>query len=199
MNCGNYLYFLLIISLCHTVMNHSHCRQNSCETPAVEYVVRVDGTFSDAKAVARLHDLELVDEMIGFKGMYIMHSKASGLKRRKRRSVVSIDGPGVKWFAKQEFLKRTKRSNGPAVFWNDPLYPDMWYLNRASRGKGYDMNVLEAWELGYTGKGIKITIMDDGIDYTHPDLLVTYDPKASTDINGRDNDPMPNIRNRDNK
>lgn len=36
------------------------------------------------------------------------------------------------------------------------------------------MNVLEAWELGYTGRGIKITIMDDGIDYTHPDLFVTY-------------------------
>ncbi|VDQ10339.1 unnamed protein product [Trichobilharzia regenti] len=25
------------------------------------------------------------------------------------------------------------------------------------------------------------------------------DPKASTDINGRDNDPMPDIRSRDNK
>ncbi|CAH8438525.1 unnamed protein product [Schistosoma rodhaini] len=199
MNCGNYLHFLLVISLCHTVMNQLYCHQNSCEMPSVEYVVRVDGTFSDAKVVARLHDLKLVDEMIGFKGMYIMHSKVSAFKRRKRRAVVSIRGPGVKWFIKQEFLKRTKRSSVPTVFWDDPLYPDMWYLNRASKGKGYDMNVLEAWELGYTGKGIKITIMDDGIDYTHPDLLVTYDPKASIDINGHDNDPMPNIRNRDNK
>uniref|UniRef100_A0A095BVP2 Proprotein convertase subtilisin/kexin type 6 n=1 Tax=Schistosoma haematobium TaxID=6185 RepID=A0A095BVP2_SCHHA len=112
--------------------------------------------------------------MIGFKGMYIMHSKASALKRRKRRAMVSIGGPGVKWFIKQEFLKRTKRSSVPTVFWDDPLYPDMWYLNRASKGRGYDMNVLEAWELGYTGRGIKITIMDDGIDYTHPDLFVTY-------------------------
>ncbi|RTG84802.1 proprotein convertase subtilisin/kexin type 6 [Schistosoma bovis] len=155
-------------------MNQLYCRQNSCEMPSVEYVVRVDGTFSDAKAVARLHNLELVDEMIGFKGMYIMHSKASALKRRKRRAMVSIGGPGVKWFIKQEFLKRTKRSSVPTVFWDDPLYPDMWYLNRASKGRGYDMNVLEAWELGYTGRGIKITIMDDGIDYTHPDLFVTY-------------------------
>ncbi|KAH9596570.1 Proprotein convertase subtilisin/kexin type 6 [Schistosoma haematobium] len=128
MNCGNYLHFLLVISLCHTVMNQLYCRQNSCEMPSVEYVVRVDGTFSDAKAVARLHDLELVDEMIGFKGMYIMHSKASALKRRKRRAMVSIGGPGVKWFIKQEFLKRTKRSSVPTVFWDDPLYPDMWYL-----------------------------------------------------------------------
>ncbi|RTG84263.1 uncharacterized protein DC041_0012574 [Schistosoma bovis] len=34
----------------------------------------------------------------------------------------------VKWFIKQEFLKRTKRSSVPTVFWDDPLYPDMWYL-----------------------------------------------------------------------
>ncbi|TNN13562.1 Proprotein convertase subtilisin/kexin type 6 [Schistosoma japonicum] len=199
MNCENCLYFLIVVSLCHTVMNQSYCHQNRCKIPSVEYVVRVDGTFSDAKAIARLHDLELIDEMIGFKGMYIMQSKAKGLRKRMRRDVTFIGGPGVKWVMKQKFLKRTKRSVEPTVFWNDPLYPDMWYLNRASKGKGYDMNVLEAWELGYTGKGIKITIMDDGIDYTHPDLLVTYDPKASTDINGRDNDPMPNIRNRDNK
>ncbi|CAH8465038.1 unnamed protein product [Heterobilharzia americana] len=199
MNCGNFLNLLVTISLCNTVMNELCYNQDSCDIPVAEYVVRVDGTFSDAKAVARLHGLELIDEMIGFKGIYIMHKSKSSFRKRRRRSTTSITGPGVKWSVRQDFLIRTKRSSLPSVSWNDPLYPDMWYLNRASKGEGYDMNVLEAWDLGYTGKGIKITIMDDGIDYTHPDLLLTYDPKASTDINGRDNDPMPNVRNRDNK
>jgi hypothetical protein len=32
------------------------------------------------------------------------------------------------------------------------------------------LNVEEAWAMGYTGKNITTAIMDDGVDYTHPDL-----------------------------
>ena len=42
------------------------------------------------------------------------------------------------------------------------------------------MNVETAWDLGYTGKGIVVSILDDGIDYTHPDLVNNY---VSTDNN----------------
>ena len=36
-----------------------------------------------------------------------------------------------------------------------------------------------------------VTILDDGIQHNHPDLRDNYDHLASTDINGNDNDPMP--------
>lgn len=36
------------------------------------------------------------------------------------------------------------------------------------------MNVEEAWEEGYTGKGTVVTILDDGIEFTHPDLAENY-------------------------
>jgi subtilisin family serine protease len=36
-----------------------------------------------------------------------------------------------------------------------------------------------AWELGYTGKKVVVTILDDGIQYNHPDLSQNYDPLAS--------------------
>ena len=39
---------------------------------------------------------------------------------------------------------------------------------------GYDMNVIKAWERGYTGKGVVVTILDDGIEHTHPDLKANY-------------------------
>ena len=44
---------------------------------------------------------------------------------------------------------------------------------------GSDMNVLEAWSLGYTGRGVVVTILDDGIQRDHPDLKDNYDPLAS--------------------
>lgn len=37
-----------------------------------------------------------------------------------------------------------------------------------------DLNVEEAWAMGYTGKNITTAIMDDGVDYTHPDLMNNF-------------------------
>ena len=64
----------------------------------------------------------------------------------------------------------------------------MWYLNR---GHKLDMNVQEAWHQGATGEGISVTILDDGIERSHPDLVANYDPLASYDVNQNDNDPTP--------
>ena len=36
------------------------------------------------------------------------------------------------------------------------------------------MNIEGAWKRGYTGKNIVVTILDDGIERTHPDLLQNY-------------------------
>ena len=37
-----------------------------------------------------------------------------------------------------------------------------------------DLNVKEAWAQGYTGRGIVVSILDDGIEKNHPDLAGTY-------------------------
>ena len=36
------------------------------------------------------------------------------------------------------------------------------------------MNVQKAWNMGYTGKGVAVTILDDGIETEHPDLKNNY-------------------------
>lgn len=36
------------------------------------------------------------------------------------------------------------------------------------------MNVESAWKKGYTGKGIVVSILDDGIQGNHPDLALNY-------------------------
>ena len=36
------------------------------------------------------------------------------------------------------------------------------------------MNVLPAWRKGYTGKGVVVSILDDGIEKNHPDLADNY-------------------------
>lgn len=48
-----------------------------------------------------------------------------------------------------------------------------------------DLNVQEAWQLGYSGKGVVVTIMDDGLDHTHPDLAANYVISSSLPLSKR--------------
>ena len=45
--------------------------------------------------------------------------------------------------------------------------------------------------LGYSGKGVVVTILDDGVEHNHPDLSGNYDKEASIDLNDNDDDPFP--------
>ena len=36
------------------------------------------------------------------------------------------------------------------------------------------MNVVNVWKQNITGRGAVVSILDDGIEYTHPDLQANY-------------------------
>ncbi|UJR15379.1 hypothetical protein I4U23_002327 [Adineta vaga] len=77
---------------------------------------------------------------------------------------------------------------------NDPYFQYQWYLKNVGQAGGkprLDLNVEEAWALGYTGKNITTAIMDDGVDYTHPDLMHNYNAEASYDFSSNDRYPYP--------
>ena len=46
--------------------------------------------------------------------------------------------------------------------------------------RNIDLNVASAWEQGFTGKGVVVTILDDGIDHGHPDIKRNYVSSFST-------------------
>ncbi|KAL4233860.1 hypothetical protein ACF0H5_008536 [Mactra antiquata] len=89
----------------------------------------------------------------------------------------------------------TRDNLGPTF--NDEYYRDQWYLvNTGQTGgeEGNDINILPAWSMGYDGRGVVVTILDDGIDHEHPDIKRNYDPEASADMNDasdKENDPEP--------
>jgi kexin len=62
----------------------------------------------------------------------------------------------------------------------DPLFVDQWHLQNTGQPgadsnltpgtNGIDLNVLTAWNAGHLGQGVRIAIVDDGIEIAHEDL-----------------------------
>ncbi|XP_043472486.1 neuroendocrine convertase 1-like [Leptopilina heterotoma] len=77
---------------------------------------------------------------------------------------------------------------------NDELWDQEWYLQDTRSNRNLpklDLNVLPLYRQGITGRGIRVAVLDDGLEYTHDDLRNNYDPEISYDVNNRDNDPIP--------
>ena len=36
------------------------------------------------------------------------------------------------------------------------------------------MGIIDVWKSNYTGRGVAISIVDDGVDYKHKDLIGRY-------------------------
>ncbi|KAG1656190.1 Proprotein convertase subtilisin/kexin type 5 [Nymphon striatum] len=114
-------------------------------------------------------------------------------KKRVKRDYVEEDLPSHN-ISKRTTIRTAK--SAPKDF-TDVLYDKQWYLHHGAKGSN-DMNVIPCWQQGYSGKNVVVTILDDGIQTDHPDLVANYDAAASLDINGNDDDPMPRD-NEDNK
>ena len=107
-----------------------------------------------------------------------------------------LKGTNTKKIESKTILFTTAKNNVPLSI-NDPLYKDQWYLKNTGQNggiAGLDINVEPAWQLGYTGKGIKVGILDILVDANHPDLrdnlpaenVNDYFPKLNNCDRGRE-------------
>jgi subtilisin-like proprotein convertase family protein len=75
---------------------------------------------------------------------------------------------------------------------DDPFFAQQWHLRNTGQSggiAGIDINVVDVWQ-DYTGKGVLVGIIDDGIQYTHPDLAKNYDKTLQADLDELDDDPI---------
>ncbi|XP_025032173.1 proprotein convertase subtilisin/kexin type 4 [Python bivittatus] len=153
------------------------------------WAVRVPGGAQEAQRLARRHGLLYLGQVIEGESYY--HLKHRGMAQK---SLTQHWGwhlrlkrePRIPWFEQQTLKRRTKRT--ATVVPTDPWFHKQWYMNNDIIP---DLNVLTAWSQGYTGLGVVVSILDDGIEKNHPDLVANYDPMASYDFNDNDPDPQP--------
>lgn len=78
---------------------------------------------------------------------------------------------------------------------NDTLINNQWHLRRSGTAvAGTDVNIEPIWNYpnaGSRGSGVRIGIVDDGLQTAHPDLAPNVDALNDKDWNGNDADPNP--------
>eukprot|EP00794_Sanderia_malayensis_P009760 gene9760-10759_t len=161
---------------------------------ANQWAVYMEGGLELANEVAREHGFRNVGPVGMLKDVYFFTHRAVPKRHRRStllRNVILERDSRVSLVVQQKVKKRVKR-DASTLHFTDRRWKDQWFLHRTEPAmKGHDMNILPAWEKGITGKGVVVTILDDGIEYTHIELKKNYDQNASYDYNDNDPDPMP--------
>jgi len=98
--------------------------------------------------------------------------------------------PEVRW-AESQFERRSRVRADP----DDTLFATQWHLRNSGQfgsGAGNDINVAPVWA-SYRGAGMRIGIVDDGVQALHPDLAANYRSDLDIDLRANDNDASPGV------
>lgn len=74
----------------------------------------------------------------------------------------------------------------------DPELDMQWHFAN-TRDPRWELNVTKLWAAGVRGEGVKVAVVDDGLDHEHPDLKENYNAGASWNFNDHDDDPRPRL------
>jgi subtilisin family serine protease len=99
----------------------------------------------------------------------------------------------VKYAEQQVIREHVKRDY---VVPTDPGWPQEWSLkNTGQTGTSsplrLDSRVEQAWLQGFTGQGVLVAVVDEGLEWKHRDLIDNYNAQLSFDFIGNDSDPTP--------
>ena len=105
-------------------------------------------------------------------------SPARDIFRDVPYTIIALDDPEYTEFI-DTCEARTRSLNNPQI--KDSLYGCQWHLENRNE---VDINIEDVWAEGIMGEGVNIAIVDEGIDYTHPDLNENFDVTLSHDYTG---------------
>jgi hypothetical protein len=132
-----------------------------------EYVVQFRSEHENALAFAEARGLHYEGPVPHLAGYHRFT-----LKRGLYRNTIEDPEQKVEWMERQvprqQYTRATLKDTlvNPPAAPSDPLYGRQWHL-QMTRAK-------EAWDAGYMGNGVRVAIVDDGLQHSHPDLHKNY-------------------------
>lgn len=148
---------------------------------------------TDADALARSLGFENLGRIGSLPNTYLFQRPQTDISRLEALTAANrlFFNPDVREF-EQQVLRQYETRQVPS----EPLLYAQWHLNNTgmvwlNTVAGEDANVFPAWQAGYDGSGVQIAVVDDGVEYNHPDLSPRYRPGDSYDYYDSDSNPMP--------
>ncbi|XP_078381979.1 proprotein convertase subtilisin/kexin type 6-like isoform X2 [Oculina patagonica] len=145
-----------------------------------DWAVKVRGGQQEAVKLALKYGFSYDKQL--FKDYHVF--KKPELKKRSVKTQLASEvdrkldlDSKVEWFMHQKEKKYQLFSAKP----KDPMFKDQWYIERRDGSSEPTFNIVSAWEANYTGKGILVAVVDDGVDGSHPELITNYNSTASYD------------------
>ncbi len=126
----------------------------------------------DPRAAADALGAELVGPVGGLEATWVMRPYLLQARAADSRSP-DWDPAAFDWVVSAEAEYYEVLENWSEWPVGDGLFSFQWHLVNAGQNagtRGEDLNVVPAWERGWTGVGSVIAIIDDGIDREHPNL-----------------------------
>ncbi|CAH2049099.1 unnamed protein product, partial [Iphiclides podalirius] len=127
----------------------------------------------------------------------IVWAEQSFVKSRVKRYPISnsdIELQRVKRIEDMNVSTEHRKKREVINNFNDELWGYQWYLQDTRTNENLprlDLNVLSVYRMGYDGRGVRVSVLDDGVEHNHTDLRANYDPEISWDSNDHDPDPYP--------
>ncbi|XP_065071198.1 proprotein convertase subtilisin/kexin type 7-like [Rhopilema esculentum] len=150
-----------------------------------------------ANVIAEQLGLQNYGPIVGLPGyFYFVHSNFfdrtehfSGNNHIKMNITEFLNShPEIEWVKHEPVRMRKKR----ALEFKDQFFPSQWHLVNL-KFVNHDINVTAVWEHNVTGRGVAVAVIDDGVEWTNPDILDNYLAEGSWDLNSNDGDPMPRV------
>jgi subtilisin family serine protease len=130
----------------------------------------------------------------------------NGVSNDTPEGAAAIRDLELQWFAMQTAdAIATQARYIPNSLPNDPLFPFQWHLLNVGQEvgnpdfqhvfgvAGEDIDVVPVWNKGYTGAGVVVAVIDNGIQTIHPDLIANLHPTLRFNAINFTNNPNPHF------
>ncbi|KAJ7595678.1 kex protein [Mycena floridula] len=173
-----------------------------------DYFVLESKSNTPIQEIALVLDVEVLHQVGELKDHWFVQKRKGGLESRDldEEPAVHSVGSDIVHLTRQIPRQREKRAppselRAPPPIGSadevaerlditDPLFPEQWHLVNEEYPE-HTMNVVPVWEMGYTGKGVITSLIDDGLDSTSEDLAANFDVWDSHDFNDHEDLPTP--------
>ncbi|XP_066023335.1 proprotein convertase subtilisin/kexin type 6-like [Pocillopora verrucosa] len=155
---SSYTLFLIFFALTETSVSEIYTNV---------WAVKMNGGQSEVAKLALKYDLSYDKHLFDdYHTIKIVKKSGKTLLSSEIDSILRSE-PKVEWFMHQKEKKYKLLQINPEL-------RKMWYIKRPEGSNEPTQNVISSWKSGYTGRGIVVGVVDDGVDGSHPELKDNY-------------------------